>query len=471
MVCFPHSNSTRSCDDGWVYDRSMYENTVVYDFDLVCDYDWMKDLSKSMVGVGQLVGALLLGQLADIYGRKLVFFFSLIALIVVGVSTAFSPWFPMFVVGQFLMATCGTGVYLTGFVLGVELVGSEYRTFCSMHLQMAFSIGYVGMAGVAYALNGNWRHIQFIVGVVYVLFIPYYWLLPESVRWLIQKARFNDAEKILQKAARINKVALPEDLFESEKSEAQNSANIQNHVQIKESVHRPTMLDLFKTPNLRARTLNLCYTWFTCSLVYYGIAFNTDALHENPYLAFLISGAVEFPGVMSCWFFLSRVGRRWLLCLYLSLGGVALVISALLENETATAVLSMVAKFFVSGSFAVVYIFTAEMFPTCVRTAGLGITATLARIGTIIAPYIMLSTSVWNPLPFMLMGVTSFLAGVLVLLLPETRGQKIPETLAEGEIFGVKKKTYKVFTNSHDAVNSICGEEGEEDVTLNAPSV
>ena len=42
----------------------------------------------------------------------------------------------------------------------------------------------------------------------------------------------------------------------------------------------------------------------------------------------------------------------------------------------------------------------------------------------------------YRHLPVILFGVTSILAGLLALLLPETRGKSLPYSVEQGEVFG-----------------------------------
>ena len=60
-----------------------------------------------------------------------------------------------------------------------------------------------------------------------------------------------------------------------------------------------------------------------------------------------------------------------------------------------------------------------------------------ARIAGIIAPLILTLTKIWAPLPLVIYGSVSVAAGLLTLFLPETLGQKLPETLEEGENLGL----------------------------------
>lgn len=50
---------------------------------------------------------------------------------------------------------------------------------------------------------------------------------------------------------------------------------------------------------------------------------------------------------------------------------------------------AMVGKFLISMTFAIAYLYTAELFPTNVRNVAVGTASTFARVGSISAPYIV----------------------------------------------------------------------------------
>ncbi|XP_077862435.1 organic cation transporter protein-like [Saccoglossus kowalevskii] len=427
-------SGTQDCDNGWVYDTSVYERTVVHEYDLVCEKDWMKQLSKSIVPLGNLVGGIIFGQLADIFGRKPLFIIAMMSSIVVGIVAAFSQTYAFFIVCQFLIGIFSISMTLIGYVIVMELTGTAYRVTCAVMTGLFISVGLLILAMVAPLSNGDWRVIQLVGGLLCLMFIPYYWLLPESVRWLIQKEKYDKAEKILHKAAKMNKVILPNDLFQEERKMAGETEKPVRYECMNEKQNN--LADLFKTPNLRKRTINLCLIWFAISFVYYGLALNTDQLGTSPYVTYFISCLVEIPGTLSCWVLLDKVGRRWLMCSYMVLGGIALIISVPPDNINVSATCAMIGKFFMSGSWTIIYIFSAEIYPTTVRNAGMGVSSTWARVGSIISPYIMLLSDIWDPMPYLIMGITSIIAGLFALLLPETSHKDLPETLAEGELFG-----------------------------------
>ena len=59
-----------------------------------------------------------------------------------------------------------------------------------------------------------------------------------------------------------------------------------------------------------------------------------------------------------------------------------------LELEPVTLTLAIIGKIGSSGAFGVIYVFSAELFPTVVRNAGMGASSCVARIGGMLAPYV-----------------------------------------------------------------------------------
>ncbi|PIK53111.1 putative organic cation transporter protein, partial [Apostichopus japonicus] len=97
--------------------------------------------------------------------------------------------------------------------------------------------------------------------------------------------------------------------------------------------------------------------------------------------------------------------------------------------------IAMIGKFGISASFSLIYIYSAEVIPTPLRSVGVGMCSTAARVGGILAPLILLLDDVWEPLPLLIFGFSAVIGGILVLYLPETRGKMLPETIEEGEVF------------------------------------
>ena len=85
-------------------------------------------------------------------------------------------------------------------------------------------------------------------------------------------------------------------------------------------------------------------------------------------------------------------------------------------------------KMFILG-FAMVYLVTAELYPTNMRTQAVGFSSTVARVFCACAPFLGQLAKYWEPAPMVLIGVPILMSGLLVLKLPETFNRALPQTL------------------------------------------
>ncbi|CAH1251987.1 SLC22A3 [Branchiostoma lanceolatum] len=430
---YPVANRTRiKCDQGYVYDRSQFEDTVVTQWDVVCDKKWQVNMIQSLWMAGLMFGSFFGGHAADIWGRKPVLLFLMAVQFLFGMASAFSPNYAVLAAFRFIMASACMIIFEIPFVIGAEMVSPEKRTLVGMIIMIYWAVGYVMLAGVAYLIR-SWMWFQIAVTIPYLIGFAYYWLIPESPRWLISRNRQSEAKAIVEEGAKIAKVTLPEEVFHDDTPLTKEEEGGSDRVLY-------TFVDLFRTPNLRKWTLNLFFNWAVNSMVYYGISLNAAAFHGNLYLNFAISGFVEIPAYLISIYILDKFGRRWSLSSLMVIGGLACTSAFFVPKHLfwLTTTLAMIGKFCITATFAIVYIFTAELYPTVIRQIGLGMGAMMARVGGMVAPFIDLLGVYWTPMPYVIFGGTSIAAGLLALLLPETKGMDLTATIADGENFGKK---------------------------------
>ena len=60
------------------------------------------------------------------------------------------------------------------------------------------------MSLVAYYLNHDWHLLQMVLTAPTVLFLSYWWIVPESTRWQISKERYTEAKKQIMYVAEKN---------------------------------------------------------------------------------------------------------------------------------------------------------------------------------------------------------------------------------------------------------------------------
>ncbi|ELU08084.1 hypothetical protein CAPTEDRAFT_81559, partial [Capitella teleta] len=111
--------------------------------------------------------------------------------------------------------------------------------------------------------------------------------------------------------------------------------------------------------------------------------------------------------------------------------------SFLADLEDVATAFSVVGKAGISGAFGAVYVYTGELNPTNIRNIAFGTASMFARISGMAAPFIGGPlVNLWVGLPTLVFGIFGIVSGSLVLLLPETFGQTLPETVEEAENFG-----------------------------------
>ncbi|GLG94196.1 Carcinine transporter [Gryllus bimaculatus] len=174
-----------------------------------------------------------------------------------------------------------------------------------------------------------------------------------------------------------------------------------------------------------------------------------------------LGGAVEIPSYIITWYAMDRWGRRWVLCLTMLLGGIACVSCMFVPEHPVwvTVSLAMIGKFGIAASFAVFYVFVGELLPTVIRSQAMGIASFIAGIGLLGFPYIVYLAVYNRVLPLIIMGTLSVAGAIASIFLPETLNIHLPQTLEEGEAFGVDFKLLSCPTRQrsrqHSAVDYI----------------
>lgn len=118
--------------------------------------------------------------------------------------------------------------------------------------QMFFSLGYMLTALWAYLIT-DWRYLQVAFTLPGIVFFSYWWFIPESARWLISKNRIPEAKKLIQTAAKENKVTISDEQLDSLlRSDSKPSDPNEK---------KASILDIFRHSNLRKRSLIIFFDW------------------------------------------------------------------------------------------------------------------------------------------------------------------------------------------------------------------
>ena len=232
---------------------------------------------------------------------------------------------------------------------------------------------------------------------------------------------------------------LDEEKDEENATEEQSSKVLSTSEKLKAAFQELEIL--FATPQLRKRTINIFYSWLVVAMVYYGLSFNSKNIGGDMYVSMFISGLAEVLACLAIIPALAKFGRVKIYSGGFIAGGACCLAVAILTWVVGKdsmvwllVTIAMTGKFLISGTFALSYLYTAELFPTPVRNVAVGGASTFARIGSASAPYIVdILGGISAGIPTVIFGVFSLTAGLFALLLPETLNKQLPETVADVE--------------------------------------
>uniref|UniRef100_A0A915EQD0 Major facilitator superfamily (MFS) profile domain-containing protein n=1 Tax=Ditylenchus dipsaci TaxID=166011 RepID=A0A915EQD0_9BILA len=368
-------------------------------------------------------------------GRKKVFFLAIIIQIIAGLGMALAPNWITYSILRAAVGCAHPGIFVIAVVIGMELVGPSKRKIAAVFTGMFFSFGQVILGAIAYFVR-DYTHLQAAIALPALLFIAYWWIIPESARWLVSQKRYAEADAILQRVARANKTTLPAQWWD-EMELTLNAESPKTEAAIHNRKHN--FLDLLRTPKLRKISLVAFFCWPVVSMVYYGLSMNPNVLGGNLYVNFIFGGLMEIPAVLIVFLLVDKVGRKPLLAGGYLIASACALSSLVLSADVhwlITLLQFLVAKAAITCTYATIYTFTPELFPTVIRNTAMGVCSMMARIGAIMASFIaMWLVEVAGKkamiIPFATLGI---LAAIMALLfLPETKGLALQETIEEAE--------------------------------------
>eukprot|EP00794_Sanderia_malayensis_P018702 gene18702-20590_t len=397
--------------------------SIVTEFDLHCDTEIYAYFTTSFFFVGWGVGAVVLGLCADWFGRWKVLFPSLGCVMVVGFVSVFSPNFWVFLTTRIIVGffTPGTGVLM--FVMASEFVGNKYRPMAGIILWLFFTIALVIVGVKAYFIR-KWKILFMICTAPYIFTLAFAKFVPESIRWLNLNGRTEEAMAILRRIAKFNKMTIPDHV------------TLKPHVQTEK--HKTSPLDLFRPTRTALTTLFQAFAWMVNGLVYYGVALAADDLGGDMYRNYIVASLVEFPAVILAIYFCDKIGRKKTVVPAMFLASATCIAVAFIPTDKGSAlaifriVCGMSGKMFVAISFDAIYTWSVEIYPTVVRSQGMGLLQITSRLGAAGAPWVAKYLKVYSEiLPFTVMGGITLLSTFTLLYLPETKGVSTAETLEE----------------------------------------
>ncbi|XP_062580309.1 solute carrier family 22 member 7-like [Saccostrea cucullata] len=177
---FNVSRTLEECSS-WVFDKSLFDETIATKMNLVCKEKYKVSLSKTVFFGGVLIGSFLFGMLSDMFGRR---FTLLIGLLIVFASIMAIAWADNFTTFVILYMCAGAGVvgiFMTSYVLGIEWVGPSKRMLAGCVVPITGPLGMLYLILISY-LTRSWHWMAISCAILLGLYIILWWFIPESPR-------------------------------------------------------------------------------------------------------------------------------------------------------------------------------------------------------------------------------------------------------------------------------------------------
>lgn len=354
--------------------------------------DAQTGLLGSSAMIGYLFGAFFAGALGDLVGRRAVMMYALAIYTLATLIAAFAlNWQLLF--GWRVIASVGTGA--EGAIIApflAEFVEKKYRGRFIGALAGFFSYGFVFAALLGYfvipASSEGWRIVQVLSAVPIAMLLWWRRSLPESPRWLIERGRSAEAEAEVAR-------------MEAEARRRHGSLPSIEGVEIPAVGPRSGgtfagNLAALWSPSMRRTTLMLWILWLAITFSYYGFftwipsllvkqGMTTTKSFGYSILIYL----AQIPGYYSAAFLSEKLDRKWTIVSYMLLGGAAAYLMSNATTETSITAAGAMLSFFMNGTYAGIYAYTPELYPTAVRATGMGVASSFGRIGGLSAPIVI----------------------------------------------------------------------------------
>ncbi|WP_374716980.1 MFS transporter [Paraburkholderia phenoliruptrix] len=346
--------------------------------------------------LGQFVGALTFGWVAERFGRVPSATTTVGVMSVMGIACAFSGNLQLLFLARFLQGIGVGGEVPVAAAYISELSQAHGRGRFFILYELIFPLGLLGAAQVgAFVVPRFGWEWMFLVGaipgIVVTLFIA---RLPESPRWLISKGRYDDAERVVE---RIEASTTRRNL-DVERDWLEVERRLSKIRDASQSRRKASWKELFSSV-YRGRTLVVWVLWASSYFVANGINNWLPSLYRTVYHLPLqeslhmasLSNVLSACAVLLCAFLVDRTGRRkWAMGTFLVSGALLLALGMVANGGPWAVMILGSSAYAVMGTTTVMlYLYTPEIYPTRMRAIGTGLATSWLRIASAAAPAIV----------------------------------------------------------------------------------
>ena len=362
--------------------------------------------------LGMTIGTLFIAPRADIVGRRTIILLSALVMGTLVFATYLAQSVEMLLFFRFI-----SGLGIGSMLASTATLTSEYapvktKDFWVSFVMSGYPIGAVlsGLAAAQIIPAHGWRVMFQVAGVATLITFPLiFFFLAESLDFLLKKQPEGALEKanaILGKMNRETLTTLP-------------SLSI-------ETVEKPSIKSLL-TPERKLSTLQLWLALFMAFASLYFLTTWIPKLASSAGLSMelaIYAGTVfnlgSWVGIMTQGYLSSRFGLRRTIFGFLAATAVLMVIFGFFKGSSLVLVLFSLIGFGVQGGFVGMYAVAARLYPTEIRSTGVGLAMSSGRLGGIAGPLLggfLIGAGLSMATSFIIFAIPTLLAGIATLLL------------------------------------------------------
>ncbi|XP_054164738.1 beta-alanine transporter-like [Oppia nitens] len=394
------------CSQGWIYNRTFLgdDHSIVTKWDLVCDRAFLQMIPIIAYFSGSFTGFIFGNILTTKFGMKFTYFFMLCIHCIFGTSIAFNNHFDIFSLMRFCVGLSVSNIALIPRCLSLELTSHERSANTLLLTDFWRNFGALLLVIISYMIR-DFNHLTVAISVPFMVFILYYWVFPESPKWLIVNERIEQVDRLVRDIATTNVTLLSPDFSITLRRRIQIECALQS--ELKTSRSQPLLMKLLFLPNMRFKVITLCILYITQSVTdigftYYVIEFSESRGNGDIYFPFLVAIIANYFGLLIAWITLKYFGRKYTISFGNILSAFFSLMSAFVKNKDINLCLIYYAsaKVFQSSSQSCLQVWSHELLPLSHYYSVITFCETLSNLALISVPIVIFYVSFSSVTPF-----------------------------------------------------------------------
>ncbi len=362
---------------------------------------------------GMMAGAMFIAPCSDIIGRRKMI---LICVTTIGLSMCLTAYANS--IWQLIALRGITGLGVGAMLASLAAIASEYapekyRSLAVVSITAGYPLGATvgGFIAAPMIPAYGWESVFLAGGAATLMMgVAVYFCMPESLQFLLAKDDPGTLAKVNNILRRLNKPEL-EELPRIEPGAHSDKANV---FSLLTHDRRNQTLILWASFLFCFVSLYFMMSWIPKLVVTAGMSESTGVYASTAFNGGAIIGIVSL-GWMS-----ARIGLSNLISTFLVGSAIIMIVFVYIEGVEHLFSYLFVIGFLLQGGFVGLYAVAAKIYPTEIRTTGVGWAIGLGRFGAVIGPYvggILIASGVTMEANFIIFAMPLLISGMIAYIL------------------------------------------------------